>query len=420
MSFENKSLNVMDRKPKLLGAYIRLKREEENMSMSFMADVLKMSKAYLSEIEHGKKYPADYTLKQILKVLETQYISDDYILDDLHNYLMNIHENITLLRIDEAKSIINEVMAHQELYLHSEGFILFDLIQLFDLVQFYTNSDQCDYLINIIQKHIMFLSREETAIFHDIVASLYIYRGALECAKYHLEEGIEQVPLTSNAYGMILYHLARLNQIHGNLIRSLDYCEKAKTEFYNKLNYKRILYVEIFEANIYSMFFYFEEAEKKYLQILEKAKTSHYLDVQITVLDNLSWMKLRDGQFDECLKYSELAIQLGTTYSEALLYAPICYYKKNEINKCLKSIDHVKDQVTYPLKYLLNSIYFLCKNDGIKFIENLENFLLKDSGMDKEMKCFVNELMAEYYIKNGDFKEASRIQQTIIQTIKCM
>lgn len=420
MSFENKSLNVMDRKPKLLGAYIRLKREEENMSISFFADVLQMSKAYLSEIEHGKKYPADYTLKQILKVLETEYISDDYISDDLHNYLIKIHESITLLRIDEAKRIIDEVMANKELYLHSEGFILFYLIELFDLVQFNTNSDQCDYLINIIQKHILLLNREETAIFHDIAAALYIYRGSLDIAQIHLDKGIEHAPLSSNAYGMILYHLARLNQINGSLISSLDYCEKAKNEFYIKLNYKRILYIEIFEANIYSMFFYFEAAEKKYLQILEKAKSNNYLDVQLTVLDNLSWMKLRDSQYDECLMYSDLAIQQGTTYDEVLVYAPICYYKKNEVNKCLESIDKVKNQVTYPLKYLIDGIYSICMNDGIKFIENLKNFLLKDSGMDKEMKCFVNELMADYYIKNGDFKEASRIQKIIIDTIKCM
>lgn len=55
MAFKNKSLNIVDKKSKLLGAYIRLKREEENMSISFFSDVLNISKSYLSEIEHGKK-----------------------------------------------------------------------------------------------------------------------------------------------------------------------------------------------------------------------------------------------------------------------------------------------------------------------------------------------------------------------------
>lgn len=419
MAFKNKSLNIVDKKSKILGAYIRLKREEENMSISFFSDILNISKSYLSEIEHGKKTPADYTLKQILKTLETDYYSGEDILSYLHDSIIMIYEKIALLRIDEAEKQIDEFLEKDEYYSNSEGFLLYFLIKLINAIQYGNNYEKCNEFIKILQEHLVLLDREEVAIFHDIVAAFYIHEGMLENAQFHLEEGIEQAS-SSSVYGMILYHSARLFQIDGNLIKSLDFCERSKREFTAMLNYKRILYIEIFEANIYSMFFYFEEAEKKYLQVLEKAKINNFNDILLTVLDNLSWMKLRNGEYDECLKFSDYSINHGTTYDEVLLYAPICYLKKGNFDECLQSIKKVENKIQYPLRYLLDGIYYFCLNNGPKFIESLKKFLSNNPSLDKEMKCFVYELMAEYYIKKNKFSEAVKIQQLIIKTIKCM
>ena len=420
MAFKNKSLNIVNKKSKLLGAYIRLKREEENMSIGFFSDILNISKSYLSEIEHGKKIPNDYTLKQILKNLEIKYYCGEDILSFLHDSVVMIYDKITLLRIEEAKNQIDEIIEKEEYYLNSEGFLLYFLIKLINFVQNGCNSERCHKLIKVLQEHLILLNREELAIFHDVVSAFYISEGMLENARFHLEEGIEQASPSTNTYGMILYHSARLFQIDGNLIKSLNFCEKAKKEFTTLLNYKRILYIEIFEANIYSMFFYFEEAEKKYLQVLEKAKMNNFNDVLLTVLDNLSWMKLRNGEYDECLKLSQTSIDKGTIYDEVLLYAPICYFKRNDFNKCLESIKKVENEIQYPLKYLLDGIYYLCSDNGQKFIESLKKFLSNDVHLDKEMKCFVYEWMVEYYIDKNKLKEAIYIQKHIIKTIKCM
>lgn len=420
MAFKNKSLNIVDKKSKLLGAYIRWKREEENMSISFFSDILNISKSYLSEIEHGKKNPTDYTLKQILKILETEYYYNENILIYLHDNLIMIYEKITLLRLDEAKNIIDDIIEKEDYYLSSEGFLIYFLIKLINSIQYEYNYENCNELIKVLREHLVLLDREVVAIFHDIVATFYIQEGMLENAQFHLEEGLEQASPSSSTYAMILYHSARLFQIDGNLIKSLDFCKKAKKEFTVKLNYRRILYTEIFEANIYSMFFYFEDAEKKYLQVLEQAELNNFNDVLLTVLDNLSWMKLRNGEYDECIRLSDYSIDHGTAYDEVLLYAPICYLKKGDFDECLKSIKRIENRVQYPLKYLLDGIYYLCLNMGVNFIESLKKFLSNSPSLDKEMKCFIYELMAEYYTKKNNFSEAVKVQKLIIKTIKCM
>ena len=142
MAFKNKSLNIVDKKSKILGAYIRLKREEENMSISFFSDILNISKSYLSEIEHGKKTPADYTLKQILKTLETDYYSGEDILSYLHDSIIMIYEKIALLRIDEAEKQIDEFLEKDEYYSNSEGFLLYFLIKLINAIQYGNNYEK--------------------------------------------------------------------------------------------------------------------------------------------------------------------------------------------------------------------------------------------------------------------------------------
>lgn len=420
MAFENKSLNFEDNKSKLLGAFIRLKREEENMSISFLADIVKISKAYLSEIEHGKKTPAEYTLTQILKVLDTNYFSDEDKIEYLHDSLIKVYENIAVFQNDIVKKITDEILSDKDYYLCSEGFLLYSLFEFIYYVQYGINYEKCLVLIKIIQDHLMLMRKDEIVIFHDIVAAFYIQKGLFNEAEIHLNYAIEQVSSTtsSSMYGMILYHYAKLYQANGNLIKALSFCEKARTEFYNKLNYKRILFLEIFEANVYSMFYFFDEAEKKYLKILEKAQGNKFTSVALTVLDNLCWLKLRIGKYEECIEYCIYTIEQGTTYDEILLYIPICYLKMNEKTKCLDEINKVIDKIKFPLKYLLGGIYYLCLNQGQKAIECLETYIYEDISMDKEMKCFVYEMMAEHYIHTGNLKEAIHIQQQIIKTLK--
>lgn len=421
MPFKYKSLNLTDKKSKLLGAYIRFKREEENMSISFLSDVLNISKSYLSEIEHGKKTPAKYTLQQILKTLETEYFSEETILSYLHDSIMVIYEKFSLLRIDEAREKIDEILGNKNYYLNSEGFLLYYLIKLISLVKYDSDFNECKYYIKLLDDHITLLDEDEVGIYYDVVATLYIKNGLLDNAQLNLEQCIKQsASLPSSIYGMILYHFALLNKMSGNLIKSLDYCKKSKQEFYSLLNYKMVLYIELVEANIYCLMFNLKDSEIKYLQILKKAQLNDYNDISLKALNKLSWIKLINDEFDECLKYSNVAISKGATGDMILIYGPICYFKKNDIKRCLESINSIRNLVKYPLIYLLDAIYCLCVDNGESFIENLEEYLTNAFNIDNGIRCFIKELMVEYYIKKAELKKVVKIQSEIIKLIKSM
>lgn len=59
MYFVKKDLSESEDTQLYLGAFIRYERETENMTLGFMADVVGITKSYLSDIEHGKKKPSN-------------------------------------------------------------------------------------------------------------------------------------------------------------------------------------------------------------------------------------------------------------------------------------------------------------------------------------------------------------------------
>lgn len=103
------------------------------MSLSFTAQIVKISKAFLSDIENGKRIPQSYTLKQILKVLDAPFYKDMSIKQFLEGKL---HEAYTYyVDIEDAKEIqlYHEEWFFKEEYEFSLGFLQFYLQCLWNM-----------------------------------------------------------------------------------------------------------------------------------------------------------------------------------------------------------------------------------------------------------------------------------------------
>ena len=144
MPFEEKILNTNIEKSKRLGAFIRYHREEEKMSLSFMANTVKISKAYLSEIEHGKKTPQPYTLQQILKVLEIKFYPEMDLFYQSENLLKQLFENYSNLNEQEEIRCF-DILNENSYFEYSYGFLQYYLMKFMYELRFHHNQTKINH-----------------------------------------------------------------------------------------------------------------------------------------------------------------------------------------------------------------------------------------------------------------------------------
>ena len=87
------TLNLSVPIERLAGAYYRIQRTKQNISLSCLAKELRMNKGFLSDLENGKRHFPDGLCKQIDSILNTNFNTnyDLYILS--RKYLYEIFEN---------------------------------------------------------------------------------------------------------------------------------------------------------------------------------------------------------------------------------------------------------------------------------------------------------------------------------------
>ena len=84
------TLNLSVPIERLAGAYYRIQRTKQNISLSCLAKELRMNKGFLSDLENGKRHFPDGLSKQIDSILNTNFMitaalqkSDEITMDEL-------------------------------------------------------------------------------------------------------------------------------------------------------------------------------------------------------------------------------------------------------------------------------------------------------------------------------------------------
>lgn len=90
MTILNETKLSSELKRKLTGALLRYYREDENMTINFVAESLGINKGYLSEIERGRKEPSSQMLEKLTNFMDIRFNTDESLyfnLKDKFQYL---------------------------------------------------------------------------------------------------------------------------------------------------------------------------------------------------------------------------------------------------------------------------------------------------------------------------------------------
>lgn len=416
MSFKEKSIYETNKKANIIGAFIRLKREEETMSLNFFSDIVKISKAYLSEIEYGKKFPKEYTLRQIFKCLDIEFQMDDSILNEIHEILFDIiYEDFFYLKLDQAQEKLKNIMNKSTYYENSIGFYSFHMIKILYYIEVLNDADLCEKSITIIRDNLPLFDKEELILYDYIAGYFYSTQKDFEKAYHYINQGLRSNP-NEKMEALLNYQMARVLQMDGKMIKAFMYSEEAKHKFISLYCYKRVLYVNLLEANGYARIFCYQEAEKIYFDLLNQAELEKEYRLYHTVLAHICWIELQQRKFEECIKHTELCLSKTLEFEDVLLFKALCYLIQFDKEKCEREIHKIKIPLSSRYHILLDAMKRYCNGDMQSFFEEMDKYL--ECELDSESKLFINELLIDHASKQNDHNKVIAYQKNVIDIIK--
>lgn len=419
MYFVKKDLSESEDTQLYLGAFIRYERESENMTLGFMADVIGITKSYLSDIEHGKKKPSEYAFNKIMSTLGIDFNDSLSLRLEMIDKLEKMYLLYTELNKEEMKEIIDDLNNNYEKYYNSYAFLTCEIMRLVYALTVENNMDLSKLIMTKVDMFDHLLSKEEASIYYDM-KGLYAYKvNDLNAAQEYFEKAYEQTSSICTK-GMVCYHLALLYQGKNNQIDSLLYCERAIEHFSKNYNIFRLLYLELYKGTCYSRERIYDKAINIYENVVENSIKNNYSRITNVTYHNMAWTYMKAKKYTEVIQYTNLSFELDAypSFDELYVYLPYSYFKLGEYQESLKLIDINKDKLKKSIHLnFLDAIEAKIKNDDNGFIHHLEKYVdcLLDSDQDIDMLTFVYNELIEYYTDNHKYQELSMVYSHLVK-----
>lgn len=423
MTILNETKLSSELKRKLTGALLRYYREDENMTINFVAESLGINKGYLSEIERGRKEPSSQMLEKLTSFMDVCFNTDESLYFDLKNKFQYLYQLYVDLKEEEEKTLYQEILEHSSMYENSYGFFYYKLIEYMYYVHFCEETEEIVIIkyYDLVEKNKHLFTNDEIGIFYDISAAYYIGKNntiktleQLKIAEHYL------ITCTSKSLkAMVLYHHILACENRNKAAKALIYCEEASKLFMETMNFSRIIQIALRKAACYSCMRLYSEAEELLLDTIEKMKQNPSRFISVGY-DNLTWNALANKEYEKALKYAHTAIENGTRYYEIPLFISYSLYKLKRYEECKEYIASTLDtcELRVEIKIFLAMLEHALANDHqsyIRYALNYYELMKKDN--NQEMSLFILEIICDYYRKRNNFKELCYYQEQEINLL---
>lgn len=390
------------------GQIIRLNRENQNLSLSVLAQDAKISSSQLSKIEHGTIESKEKTYKKIFEALCIDYhlanneiIKLDILLDEICKDIIYLYDEEMIKQkwIDYQSSAKVEVISSSSL-----------LIQLILDRTYYFNNDNCKRIVNLLKKIEHQLNQHIKQIFY-LYYGLYLHDcNHLVEACFYLEEATK-ISSSSVIYPMTHYFLGQFYRKRKKTLQSNESLLIAKRAFFKYGNIKRSLLTDTAIANNYVENAEYDEALFIYsecIQIFSNANINIYS--KATVYTSILWVLILQKKYEEAYNFMNsipngLIDFLQNSRHKAFILCQIIIYnalnKKNmmfalcrQYKHICKSDDFIDNFIMYfnyidgrkatRMKYLQRNKQLVLQRKDYTFCHFLLDLLRKESTTDKE------------------------------------
>ena len=176
---------------------------------------------------------------------------------------------------------------------------------------------------------------------------------------------------SSIVYSMNIFQLISVYAELNQPTLAYEKCISSKVLLKQHNNYSRIITVDMFECITLTNLGVYNESKEKLLKILSSANNDYLSYKTDQIYHNLAWNALLSKNYDECIKYTNLAIENKDPSCDLCYFIPYSYYKQNEYLKCL---DYIESRLEYAndfYKPFLQAISARIQKQNVDFEKNI-------------------------------------------------
>lgn len=157
----------------LTGAYFRHQRIIDGLSLTYVADSIRMNKGFLSDLENGKRNFPDGTINQLNDFYNLKFDDSLKYYIELENNIDEIFHALCNSNTFKEKQLLELILSKRDIYENSSGFFLFNLLNLFYLIRFNCNETFINDEKKLIESNLDAINSKDLSIFYCILGIYY-------------------------------------------------------------------------------------------------------------------------------------------------------------------------------------------------------------------------------------------------------
>lgn len=382
-----------------IGAYFRSHRINDGLSLVYVADSTGINKGFLSDLENGKRHFPEGTVQQLNEFYGIQFEENQALYVKITHILENAFNMLFLANETQETNILKSAIQNTNKYEHTSGYFIFQIIKLHYYLRINKNDEQVKNIQKLLESNLDALSQEHLSILYCLLGIYYKrHNTSIFIAETYLNKSIDLSTSNSKTYAYSLFQLISLYGRTNRNALAYSYCEKSRNVFTRLNNYTTMFYIDFSQCNCLISMELYNNAIQKLTELLNNIDQSSNKYIS-TIYHSLAWCYLLNNQYDECIKYTNLAVENKDPSCDLCYFIPYSYYKQNEYLKCL---DYIESHLE-------------CTDDFYKpFLQAISARIQKQNGK------FENIIISYYksLLQNNVYEDIPLIQNFILDYYK--
>lgn len=355
----------------LTGAYFRHQRIIDGLSLTYVADSIRMNKGFLSDLENGKRNFPNGTIQQLSNFYDISFDENQQLYDEACDILNEAFKALFFANQTKESDILKKAVENTNIYENSSAYFVFKIIELHYHMRISNNNTQIEYIRELVESNLDALSLANISIFYCLLGIYYKRKSvSIFIAENYLNKSLELSSSNSKVYAYSLFQLISLCARTNRVALAYSYCEKARNIFNRINNYTTLFYIDFSQCNCLISMGLYDFATAKLKELLSDINQSNKEHVP-KIHHSLAWCYLLNCQYSECIKYTNLAIENKDPSCDLCYFIPYSYYKQNEYLKCLDYIESHLEYVDDFYKPFLQAISARIQKQNVDFEKNI-------------------------------------------------
>lgn len=407
-----------------IGKELRLLRNNNNLSLRDLSEIVDISFRRLSKYERGEEIPSDKSISKIEKGLNINF-KELLEISELGDHLLSEFFEAIFYDVEGLDYFKSKIIKYKQRMKNTSNKINYinAKIYLMEYISLIINQEleKADEIEDMLLEYFQF-DAFCNAILHNYIGLKYRFKQEYTKAIEYHEKALK---LNSNEKinALIYYHSSVSYMACAKLMQAASCLNKAKLLFSKYASYHRENYCLAEYALVLNALERYDEAIEiyhRYILGIEQFGKEHILGLDYR---NMCWIMICAKRYEEALTYLDDAVILEPKHHFTILYGIWCNYKLKRYkiaikiineNKQLGEIDEYKDYY--------NLFSMLVKSEDKKvIIKSLDlaikivNDLLKNSEYDRTV--FYIDIVLDLLEKQKKYEELSEFLEIKVKLL---